>query len=514
MLAAARPSHIRLQLHRLKSEGAFKVWFEVLFKNISSWLVSLMVHMLLIILLGIWIIHQEERPELMLLSTSVSGLHEEGEARLLETMSPSVTLESPELKPLSSASDFASTAFREPLAEPMETSIALPSGEMLTAVTPDVKLPSVEGGHGKMLAGRDPHLRAKILVAEGGTTETEAAVARGLKWLAAHQNADGRWSLDEFDHAGDCNGRCELESRRGIAHSDTSGTALGLLPFLGAGQTHLRGNYYLTVAKGLRALMDQQRPDGDLRGAGSGQMYAHGQAAIALCEAYALTHDSLLRGPAQRAIDFIVNAQGPDGGWRYRPKESIGDTSVVGWQLMALRSAQMADLQVPDNTFAKAMLFLNAAQTEKKRGLFSYMPGGDPTPTMTAEGLLSRQYAGWKQSDPALVAGVDWIRQQKLLSRKDRSGTPVFEMYFLYYATQVMHHMGGKIWEEWNADMRRVLLDTQEREGHADGSWAPIRSHDLRGGRVYMTSLACCTLEVYYRHLPLYRGKAVPNKKP
>src|SRR5581483_4141078 len=179
--------------------------------------------------------------------------------------------------------------------------------------------------------------------------------------------------------------------------------ALGLLPFLGAGHTHLRGEYYMTVARGLRALMNLQRPDGDLRGVGSGQMYAHGQAAIALCEAYAMSQDSLLRGPAQKAIDFIIKAQGPDGGWRYKPNDNVGDTSVVGWQLMALRSARMANLTVPDDAFTRAMRFLDSVQTEKKRGLFSYLPDGDPTPTMTAEGLLSRQYSGWRYNEPALV---------------------------------------------------------------------------------------------------------------
>src|SRR5690606_21041897 len=141
--------------------------------------------------------------------------------------------------------------------------------------------------------------------------------------------------------------------------SDTAATALALLPFLGAGQTHKSGQYRDTVGKGLRWLVMMQTNDGDLRGMGSGRMYAHGIASIALCEAYALTNDSSLRGPAQRAIDFIAAAQHKKGGWRYDPGQE-GDTSVVGWQLMALRSAELAGLEVPKQCFVLADQFLTS----------------------------------------------------------------------------------------------------------------------------------------------------------
>ena len=84
--------------------------------------------------------------------------------------------------------------------------------------------------------------------------------------------------------------------------------------------------------------------------------------------------------------------------------------------------------------------------------------------------------------------------------------------YYWYYATQVMHHFGGQAWEEWNARMREVLVATQERRGHAAGSWTPRGVHSDRGGRIYMTSLAVCTLEVYYRHMPLYSEDVVAEE--
>ena len=323
-------------------------------------------------------------------------------------------------------------------------------------------------------------------------------MARALKWLAGHQNSDGSWSLHAFDRAGTCHGQCTMTGNE----SDTAGTALALLPFLGAGQTHLQGDYTDTVARGLRWLMEAEGYDGDLRGRGYGRMYAHGQAAIALCEAYALTQDKQLAEPAQRAVDFIVRAQHRRGGWRYEPGQA-GDTSVVGWQLMALRSAQMAYLKVPADSFTKAAKFLDSVQTQPSVGLYTYMPGGGATAAMTAEGLLCRQYSGWKRNHSPMTGGIKWLLKQHPPRADDAN------MYYWYYATQVMHHVGGPSWQEWNGQLRDLLVSMQERVGHEAGSWRPRGHHDVMGGRLYMTALAACTLEVYYRHLPLYGASAV-----
>jgi hypothetical protein len=279
-------------------------------------------------------------------------------------------------------------------------------------------------------------------------------------------------------------------------------TALSLLPFLGAGQTHLEGEYTDEVLRALQWIAQQQKENGDLRGSGDGRMYAHGQATIALCEAFALTGDEQLREPAQLAINFIVRAQHREGGWRYQPGER-GDTSVVGWQLMALKSGQMAYLYVPSKTFELTGLFLDRVQRDKLGGRYAYQPGGNPTDVMTAEALLCRQYLGWRKDNEGLRDGV------KFLLEKHPPDADKPNIYYWYYGTQVMHHYGGPEWRKWNAKMRNVLVDTQETKGHAAGSWKPDgRGHSGgfadRGGRIYMTTLALCILEVYYRHMPIY----------
>src|SRR4029079_14191632 len=152
---------------------------------------------------------------------------------------------------------------------------------------------------------------------------------------------DGSWSLGAYQRM------CKDPSctGKGSANTDTAATALGLLPFFAAGQTHKsRGPYKETIFKGLYWLTSQQKPDGDLRGK-EGTMYSHGLATITLCEAYGLTEDRKIGAAAQQAIIFIEKSQAADGGWRYKPGEP-GDTSVVGWQVMAMKSGLMGGLSV------------------------------------------------------------------------------------------------------------------------------------------------------------------------
>jgi len=336
----------------------------------------------------------------------------------------------------------------------------------------------------RSLAVRDPRLRVEVMKREGGTTLTEAAVSRGLRWLALQQQRDGRWSY-------------------GPPGYDVANTALALLPFLGAGQTPTAGPYRDQVSRGLRWLKSQQKADGDLRGGASQHpgMYAHGIASIVLCDAYALTGDESLREPARKALAFIVAAQSDSGGWRYMPRQDA-DVSVVGWQLMALQSGRMAGLEVPSETLELADQYLDTV-AHNDGALYSYQrQGGEsrPTPTMTAEGLLCRMYLGWRKDTPGLERGVEWLAQDHLPNRRETN------IYYWYYGTQVFHHYGGEPWEKWNRRMRDILVETQVAQGPHAGSWNPEGDRwGSAGGRIFVTSLSVCSLEVYYRHAPLYR---------
>jgi hypothetical protein len=220
---------------------------------------------------------------------------------------------------------------------------------------------------------------------------------------------------------------------------------------------------------------------------------------IALCELYGMTQDSQYREPAQRAIDYCVKIQSKEGGWRYFPG-SDSDLSVTGWFAMAFQSARMAGLNVPTPTLQRISGFLDSV--ERSNGSrYSYKPNNSFTPAMTAEGLLCRQYLGWSQSDSRLRSGA-----QYLLRNLPTWDAGKRDVYYWYYATQVCHHMEGKYWRAWNNAMKTVLPENQVQSGQERGSWNP-RGDEWggEGGRLFVTCLSTYMLEVYYRHLPIYK---------
>lgn len=353
--------------------------------------------------------------------------------------------------------------------------------------------------------GREPGLAGNLSVFQkrgtlkgtGGTPQSERAVAAALNWLARHQNADGSWSLD---HRARCrSGSC---SGPGQTDADQAATALALLPFLAAGQTHESdGPYRKTVSTGLTYLIKNQKATGDLSG-GSHQMYSHGLCTIALCELYGMTQDSRVGIAAQSAINFIESGQNNQGGWRYTHGSDSSDTSVFGWQVMALKSGQMAGLKVNPAALDGCRAYLKQVSSGKYGHQFSYTPGATSTPTMTSVGLLGSQYLGARKDDPVVVGGIEYLLDHP--PRADHRNT-----YYWYYATQVMHNVPSPEWDRWNRQMRRVLIETQEKTGCAAGSWDSVKPHEdpwgNAGGRLMITSLSTLTLEVYYRYLPLYQ---------
>ncbi len=361
--------------------------------------------------------------------------------------------------------------------------------------------------------------RAEIAQSRGGSEGTEHAVEMGLDFLARIQFPDGRWSLHELPP-----GVNLPDPALGSMQADTAATGLALLAYLGAGYTHLDDKHRTIVDKGLAWLVRNQKPDGDLFTGGSrpAWFYSHGIAAIALCEAFGMTQDPELREPAQAAIRFICETQHPTrGGWRYdldsqgRSRES--DTSVSGWQLLALKSAQMAGLEVPSEVLAKVDAWLDLAQAPQAGGQYVYNPfaadsseqraGRNPNLAMTAEAMLMRIYLGRNRENPRLVAGADFLRRNP--PEVGTQQQPLRDCYYWYYATQAMFQMQEPYWTEWNDRLRPLMESGQEQTGPLAGSWHPLRPVPDRwghaGGRLYVTTLHLLMLEVYYRHLPLFQ---------
>lgn len=352
------------------------------------------------------------------------------------------------------------------------------------------------------LAGRQPASREILVKRFGGNEQTEKAVSLGLAWLVRQQKSDGHWELHQgYPNAGSPS-----------LKTSTGATSLAMLALLGAGHTHREGPFQQNLQKGLTWLRRVQKPNGDLHDSAElgrqTSFYAHGQATIVLCEAFAITRDPELQEPAQRALQFLYDSQHPvTGGWKYRP-HSEGDLSVFGWQLMAIQSARMAGLDVPQEVLDRAALFLDqVAESHGARYRYEANPELPITLAMTAEGLLCRQFLGWQPEHPALRSGVEFLLQEKHLPRWSSGSRNV---YAWYYATQVLHNVQGPAWDAWNQVLRSSLLDSQVKRGPQSGSWHPTQpagapqEYAAAGGRLYVTSMCVLMLEVYYRHLPLY----------
>jgi hypothetical protein len=361
------------------------------------------------------------------------------------------------------------------------------------------------GSHPSVCSSQDtarPDAPPNVGASAKTSTRKETRKPAALDWLCSHQHSDGHWSLHDYARCctdTSCTGQSDISS-------DSGATALGLLPFLAAGQTHKsNGPYKEHICRGTEWLIQHQTADGNLAKGSSSMMYGHGLATIALSEAYGLTADKEVGRAAQKAISFIVAAQNKaDGGWRYNPGDP-GDTSVLGWQLTALKSARIAGLDVGPDAWSQVSKFLDSVAS--RGGVeYGYQPGVGPAPTMTAVGLLGRQYLGAKRDNPMLTGGMKYLVDHSPDAKQ-------LNIYYWYYGTQFMHNMGGREWDAWNRRIRDILIRTQIRDPDtcAKGSWDPANdAWGKRGGRLMETSLSALTLEVYYRYLPIFKSEVPP----
>jgi hypothetical protein len=371
-----------------------------------------------------------------------------------------------------------------------------------------------DDGKGDGFDGRTKAGKARLLKEFGGSEESEEAVMLGLAWLTQMQQKDGSWQYDGG----------------GYNRDHAAATGMAMLAFLGAGQSHAEGRYKQTVQAGLDWLvknvnMAQGQTNGQFNTISN--MYSQGIATLALVEAYGMTKDKQVRTQlkpvAQAAINYIQRAQGNNGSWGY-VYGTNNDTSIVGWQIQALHSARLTqDLTVDDKVIKKAIGFLDFVGTDPAGGQYKSQYGysgpnvnrGEAT-ALTSIGLLCRYYIdGWRPENKAFAIG------SKGLMKLAPSVTPrpQFDLYYYYYATQVVRFYGGEEWKTWNEGKKQAdgtrkggmqdwLIELQSKRPTDRGSWDPDVGFIGRScGRMGTTCLALLTLEVYYRYDPQQENK-------
>jgi len=446
------------------------------------WLISAAFHMIVLIILGLLVVAMQPREQIRL---DIETVYAEELGEQLEFDSP-LGLDKIEMaeEPVLTPEDLPEVD--DPFAAPTMLEIQ-PDGHTATS---DIQANQI----GLALSGREEGSKRSLLGRYGGNALTEAAVQRGLNWLAKNQRRDGSWSL-----AGPYTDGVPVD-----LDNPPAATAMALLAFQGAGNTHRKGKFKRNVLLGWRWLLKEQDSDGNFyhEGPRNHRYYTQGQCAIAVCELYGMTKDPMYKKPAELAVQNCLSAQSPEGGWRYDPGAD-SDISVTGWIVMALQSARMAGLDVPEDHFHRITRFLDKVG-RNGGSRYPYQSGQEFKLAMTAEAILMRQYLGWKRDNPAMIDALEWITSSGNLVNFDRGR----DVYYWYYATQAAHHMEGDYWKRWNGVMRQVLPEQQQKRGREIGSWDPQRptmdQWAPHGGRLYVTALSIYMLEVYYRHLPIY----------
>jgi len=355
-----------------------------------------------------------------------------------------------------------------------------------------------------------------------GTTIANQSVLAGLKWLARHQNPDGSWGSKTFQH------QCRITKCLGAGDGqfDTGLTGLALLAFTGAGFTTSGTknvfdgiDFNEVVRRAVKFLIDQQLSDGSFSAIKDGKfMYNQAICAYALADLYGQVKDRpvglLFREPAERAVKFLLECRNPGQAWRYEPRNGQNDTSVTGWVMMALKTAEHSGISVPPETFSGIRSFYDDV-TDPTYGLVGYTERGSKAvmshedirniiiqPSLTAIGIMTRIFIDKKTTDPLVRLGVAEIL--KSLPAWDTSKSGVIDYYYWFYATYCLNQYDGPDganWKSWNEKMKDVLLKNQrtKQDGCADGSWEPLDRWSAEGGRVYATAINVLTLEVYYR---------------
>jgi hypothetical protein len=383
----------------------------------------------------------------------------------------------------------------------------------------------VGGGAGGRYGGRLGGKRDRV-ARGGGSKETESAVLAGLRWLARHQSPDGGWDADSFKN------QCKdtICEGAGFGEYDAGVTGLSMLAFLGAGYTHTSretfeygGKKYCfgTIVKdGLRWMIKNQDAEGCIGSRNGGKfMYNHCIGALAMSEAYGITGSGLFKDPAQKGIQFLLAAQNPYKAWRYQVRPGDNDTSVTGWAVMALKSADISGLEMGKAGYegAKAWLDEVTDDTYYKVGYTAKGSGKVVVPNkndtwghheaLTAVGMMCRIFIDKDKTDPRLKGGAELLLQDLPSWDNSKADDKKVDFYYWYYASLALFQYDGpdgKFWKGWNEAMKTALVPNQKtkKDKCADGSWDSneVDRWGFEGGRVYSTAINTLTLEIYYRY--------------
>ncbi len=367
----------------------------------------------------------------------------------------------------------------------------------------------VGNGAGKGSFGsRNGGGRRLMVKRHGGNKATENAVDKALEWLARHQEADGHWNGAKYgaSMAGDTAltglatlaflgaghtekvGKYKDNVQRGvkwlIAQQNAQGRIMKPGDGCNAGYNHSIGALALAEAVGMARIPETREA---------------AQKAVA----YSIEIHQLGKGSDKL-------------GWRYDPQDigdisvsgwfimQLKSAKVAGLQVdpLALEGAHryldtvMVEKPNPNDPYSG-----------HKYGYRTDGQGGGirvkSSHCNTAIGCLGRQFLGTPIE--SLHGGVEYF-----VTKGGVPNAKAPEFYFWYYGTLSTFQQGGDIWKKWNEGIKTALPAMQRVGGDEDGSWDPVghpagggEAWEPCGGRVFTTAIGAMCLEIYYRYQKL-----------
>ena len=357
----------------------------------------------------------------------------------------------------------------------------------------------------------------KLNLPRPDSNKVKLAIEKGLRWLHAHQDQDGKWDSDGFMKH-DVDG--QVSDGPGNPVHDVGTTGLALLTFLGAGNTTKSGPHKEVVNKAVSWLKKQQGRNGLFGTAASHDfIYDHAIATFAMCEALVLSTDKRLQQSAQKGIDYLESHRNPYGCWRYQPRDNDNDISVTRWCVMAYKSAEDCKLQVNKQALKIAANFVDEL-TDPVSGKCGYTRKGQSSSrhpgdhsrrfpvekgdALTAVGLTTRFVLGQRPvRTRVMTVGADRLLR-RLPKAKDRGS---IDHYYWFHGTSAMQQMGGNYWDQWSRAAAEAMLSTQRNGGSVNGSWDSNGVWGEDGGRIYSTSLLLMALQVVASDLKIRKNR-------
>jgi hypothetical protein len=341
----------------------------------------------------------------------------------------------------------------------------------------------------------------------------KGSVDRAVKWLMQQQKKDGYFHDQKNE---------QTAKKGDVPGYSGAMTALAIMGLSSVG--HMPSDATpegQAVARGLKFMLEFIEPDldsketnGYLGRVDRSRMYGHGIMSLMFAEMLGMgldeEMDRKVRERLDGAVKLIVKSQrvpksdSNKGGWRYEPQSSDADISVTVWQLLALRAAKNAGLDVPDDAIKDAIAYVKRSYRSERDSMgrpkdlaaaFSYEPyGGRQTFSTTAAGLLSLQVCGQYES-PEVIGSANF-----LMKNPPEINEPWF-YYGNYYYAQGMYQRGG----DFAATARRKTEDTLVKAQSPEGAWYPRNGNEKSAGAVYATALSLLSLSVYHHFLPIYQ---------